>query len=265
MLEPTYHLTQIVKNRDQEPEDFNGPLDVILLLLSKNKIEIRDIQISEILQQYLEYLEEMKRLDLEIASEFITMASQLVLIKTKMLLSEAERQEGLNEMELLIQSLEKRQREEILERLKSTTQWFEQQNDIGRRIFTKSPEPLKKDNTYRYKHKPDDLVTAFMQIRERSEKPLPTRITAFDGIVGKEPYPVEVKSGELLKKLITKGVQRLKALFKGSRSRSEVVATFLSVLELCKTNAVIIEATGLDDYDISCCPAKETEAADIGN
>ena len=96
MNEPTYHLSHVVKSKNAEPEDFTGPLDVILLLLSKNKIEIRDIQISVILEQYLAYLDEMKRMDLEIASEFITMASQLVLIKTKMLLSEAERQEGLS-------------------------------------------------------------------------------------------------------------------------------------------------------------------------
>ena len=117
MNEPTYHLSHVVKSKNSEPEDFTGPLDVILLLLSKNKIEIRDIQISVILEQYLSYLDEMKKMDLEIASEFITMASQLVLIKTKMLLSEAERQEGLSEMELLIQSLEQRQRQEILEKI----------------------------------------------------------------------------------------------------------------------------------------------------
>lgn len=94
-----------------------------------------------ILEQYLAYLDEMKRMDLEIASEFITMASQLVLIKTKMLLSRAERQEGLSEMELLIQSLEQRQRQEILEKLKSPASWLEKRNDIGRNTFVKNPSP----------------------------------------------------------------------------------------------------------------------------
>ena len=78
MLEPHYHLEGIVKTRSEEMEDFEGPLDVIVLLLSKNKIEIQDVSITAILEQYLAYLDEMKRLDIEIASEFITMASHLI-------------------------------------------------------------------------------------------------------------------------------------------------------------------------------------------
>ena len=187
MDEPRYHLGSVVHAKGETLEDFDGPLDVILLLLSKNKIEIRDIQISVILEQYLAYLDEMKRMDLEIASEFITMASQLVLIKTKMLLSEAERQEGLSEMELLIQSLEQRQRQEILEKLKSPASWLEKRNDIGRNTFVKNPEPLRKDNTYRYQHDKDDLRRALFDLQERSRVKLPTPVTAFNGIVGKEP------------------------------------------------------------------------------
>ena len=87
MNEPNYHLEGIVRTRTEEMEDFNGPLDVILLLLSKNKIEIEDVSITAILEQYLAYLDEMKRLDIESASEFITMAAQLMFIKTRMLLS----------------------------------------------------------------------------------------------------------------------------------------------------------------------------------
>ena len=85
MSEPQYHLEGIVHTRTEERADFEGPLDVIFLLLSKNKIEIQDVSITAILEQYLAYLDEMKRLDMEIASEFITMASHLMLIKTKML------------------------------------------------------------------------------------------------------------------------------------------------------------------------------------
>ena len=68
--QPSYHLEGVIRSRD-EMEDFSGPLDLILLLLSKNKIEIRDIQISELLDQYLEYLQLMQDMDLEIASEFV--------------------------------------------------------------------------------------------------------------------------------------------------------------------------------------------------
>lgn len=246
MNEPTYHLSHVIKSKTEEPEDFTGPLDVILLLLSKNKIEIRDIQIALILEQYLEYLDEMKRMDLEIASEFITMASQLVLIKTKMLLSEAERQEGLSEMEKLIASLEQRQRQEIMEKLKEPAKFLESRNDIGLNTFVKNPEPLRRDETYRYQHDKDDLRRALFDLRERSKVQLPAASTAFQGIVGREPYPVEKKAAELLKRLISGGVQRLKSLFRGNRSRSEVVATFLSVLELCKLRSVTVEE---DEHD----------------
>ena len=77
--EPSYHLEGVVHSRD-EMEDFTGPLDLILMLLSKNKIEIRDIQISVLLDQYLEYLHLMQEMDLNIASEFVQMASHLAFI-----------------------------------------------------------------------------------------------------------------------------------------------------------------------------------------
>lgn len=251
MNEPTYHLSHVVKSKTAEPEDFTGPLDVILLLLSKNKIEIRDIQISLILEQYLAYLDEMKRMDLEIASEFITMASQLVLIKTKMLLSEAERQEGLSEMEKLIQSLEQRQRQEIMEKLKAPISYLEGRGDIGCNTFVKNPEPLRRESTYRYQHDKEDLRRALFDLQDRSKNQLTVPVTAFQGIVGKEPYPVEKKAAELLKQLIGRGVQKLKNLFRGNRSRSEVVATFLSVLELCKLRSVVIEEEENHDYRVS--------------
>ena len=114
MTEPQYRLEGIVRTRSEVMEDFEGPLDVIFLLLSKNKIEIQDVSITAILEQYLAYLDEMKRLDIEIASEFITMASHLMLIKTKMLLSAAEQQEAQTELDLLRQSLTDRQRKEVL-------------------------------------------------------------------------------------------------------------------------------------------------------
>ena len=112
MSQPQYRLEGIVHTRSETLEDFEGPLDVIFLLLSKNKIEIQDVSITAILEQYLAYLEEIKRLDMEIASEFITMASHLMLIKTKMLLSAAEQAEAESELDLLRQSLMERKRKE---------------------------------------------------------------------------------------------------------------------------------------------------------
>ena len=86
MDNPSFFLEGVVKDKN-ELQDFEGPLSLILLLLSKNKIEIRDISISDILDQYLEYLGKMQSMDLEIASEFVQMASHLLYIKTRTLLS----------------------------------------------------------------------------------------------------------------------------------------------------------------------------------
>ncbi len=241
MGEPQYRLEGIVHTRSQEMEDFEGPLDVIFTLLSKNKIEIQDVSITAILEQYLAYLEEMKRLDMEIASEFITMASHLMLIKTKMLLSAAEAAEAESELDILRQNLLDRRRKEAMEAIRGAITVLEPRNEIGRCLFTKEPEPLRKDRTYQYKHEPMDLLKALDAIAERSSRQLPPPTMNFKGIVGKEPYPVTRKTGELLKRLLLRGAEKLKNLFKGNRSRSEVVATFISILDMCKNGTVTLE------------------------
>ncbi len=241
MAEPQYRLEGIVHTRSEVMEDFEGPLDVIFLLLSKNKIEIQDVSISAILEQYLAYLDEMKRLDMEIASEFITMASHLMLIKTKMLLSAAEQAEAESELDLLRQSLVERQRKEAMESIRTAISELEPRNEIGRCIFTKDPEPLRREQSYRYQHSPADLLKALENIAERSSRQLPPPTVNFKGIVGKEPYPVTKKAGEVLRQLVLRGVERLKNLFQRNKSRSEVVATFLAILELCRTGSVTLE------------------------
>jgi len=238
---PQYRLEGIVHTRSETMEDFEGPLDVIFLLLSKNKIEIQDVSITAILEQYLNYLEEMKRLDMEIASEFITMASHLMLIKTKMLLSAAEAAEAESELDLLRQSLVDRRRKEAMEQIRLAVSELEPRNEIGRCLFTKEPEPLRRDQGYRYQHDVRDLLKALDTISERNQRQLPPPTMNFRGIVGKEPYPIGRKTGEVLRQLVLRGVERLKNLFKGNKSRSEIVATFLAVLDLCKTNSVTLE------------------------
>jgi len=241
MGEPQYRLEGIVHTRSEMMEDFEGPLDVIFLLLSKNKIEIQDVSITAILEQYLAYLDEMKRLDMEIASEFITMASHLMLIKTKMLLSAAEAAEAQSELDLLRQSLVERQRREAIEQIRLAITVLEPRNEVGRNIFTKQPEPLRRDTTYRYQHPAEDMLRALDEIAERNQRRLPPPTVNFKGIVGKEPYPVSKKAKSVLRTLVLRGIQRLKNLFKGNRSRSEIVATFLAVLDLCKNNSVSLE------------------------
>jgi len=114
MESPVFKLEGIVKEKD-ETTDFEGPLNLILQLLSKDKVEIRDISISSILDQYLAFLDEMAEMDLDIASEFVTMASHLTFIKTKMLLSGNE---DISELEQLISSLEELRRGDVYLQIK---------------------------------------------------------------------------------------------------------------------------------------------------
>ena len=245
MEQPKYKLEGIVRSRTEEREDFEGPLDVIFLLLSKNKIEIQDVSITAILTQYLAYLDEMKRMDMEIASEFIAMASHLMLIKTKMVLSAAEAAEAQSELDELRKSLIERQRKEAIEQIRIAVSYLEPRNDIGRGMFVKQPEPLKRSGTYQYRHPAMDLMRALEEIAERDQRRLPPPTVNFHGIVGKEPYPVTRKATEVIRSLVLRGIQKLKNLFKGNKSRSEVVATFLAILELCKTNSVVLEGDDL--------------------
>ena len=241
MGEPQYRLEGIVRTRTEEMEDFNGPLDVIFLLLSKNKIEIEDVSITAILEQYLSYLDEMKRMDMEVASEFITMASHVMLIKTKMLLSAAEQAEAESELDVLRQSLIERQRKEAIEQIRLAVSFLEPRNEVGRSLFTKDPEPLQREHGYRYQHVLSDLLKALDTISERNQQRLPPPTVNFKGIVGKEPYSISKKTGELMRQLLLRGVEKLKNLFRGNKSRSEIVATFISILDMCKNNTVTLE------------------------
>ena len=241
---PVYHLEHVVRSKE-EMEDFNGPLDLILHLLSKNKMEIKDIQIALILDQYIEWMDRRKEMDLEVASEFVTMAAHLVYIKTRMLLS-IQDEEAASEMEQLIASLEEHQRHENYDRLKQVIPTLDRRYKVGRDYMTRPPEQLPKDRTYRYVHQPEDLVNAMRAVLQRSDGvPEPTE-RAFEGIVGHEPYPVQNKVKEVLTRVLKVGITHFKALFRGSRSRSEIVATFLAVLELCRGHRILLAGTEED-------------------
>ncbi len=258
MNQPTYRLTGVIRTKEELLEDFEGPLDVILLLLSKNKIEISDISITSILEQYLAYLDEMQRMDMEIASEFIIMASHLMQIKTKMLLSYSEQTEAQSEMEALMESLRMRRNAGLRERLQVAVSALERRNELGLGMFVKVPEPFVPDGTYRYQHSPEDLVRAMQAMGERAERRLPPPVSAFAGVVGRPRYPVSKKAAQLLRNLMIQGTSRFRALFGKCRSRSEVVATFLAVLDLCRTRCItLLDGAGEPTVRFEQLPADE--------
>lgn len=253
---PVYKLERVVQSREGM-EDFEGPLDLILFLLGKNKIEIQDIPIALILDQYLDYLALRQKMDLEIASDFIAMAAQLMFIKTRMLLS-LEDAEAQSEMDLLIQSLEERKNSALYLCIQRIVPEMSVMSEFGRSIMTKLPESSEQERVY--VHTPQELWKAYRAAMERGERAVPPPIGSFSHIVSHEPYPVAAKADEILQKLKALGRTSLHRLFRGNHSRSEVVATFVAVLELCKNRK--IQLSDRDD-DVTVLPVENAEDVSV--
>ena len=252
MDNPIFKLEKVVQAKGSEPlEDFEGPLDLILYLLSKNKIEIQDIPIALILDQYQAYLEQRQRMDLEVASEFIAMAAHLVYIKTRMLLN-LEDEEAQSEMDALIRSLEERQRGDTYAKVKVLTEKLGPMGEFGRDIMTRNPEVMERGKIYEYDQQPGDLIIAMQEVADRrGQLDAQPDLKPFDEIVRREPYSVETKAREIFRRLKTGGITRFLLLFRGSRSRSEIVATFMAVLELCRSRIIRL-ASGVNDCTVEC-------------
>lgn len=246
MENPTFKLEGIVKTKN-ELEDFEGPLTLILQMLSKNKIEIKDIQISSLLDQYMEYLEEMKSMDLEIASEFVSMASYLVYIKTKTLLDEDEEN---SELQQLISSLESLKCRDTYALIKQVTDEFGNMYKRGGGLIVKPPEYLPVSKEYTYKHQKEDVLKAIQRVFDRGEAFKAARNVRPFEMPKRIVYSVSEKTEEILNRLRISGVLRASVCFTESRSRTELVATFIAILELCKAGRIAISG-GDEDYIVS--------------
>lgn len=244
MENPNFYLEGIVKEKNQL-QDFEGPLSLILMLLSKNKIEIRDIKIADILDQYLEYLEKMESMDLEVASEFVQMASHLLYIKTRTLLAGDEE---VSELEVLMASLEQLKCRDIFAAVQKVTPELKKASELGLLYYAKLPEPLPKTaREYEYRHEPVDLLKALYGIYSRGGKTPEPDIS--QAVPKRIVYSVRDKSYQILLRL-KEGETTLQALYRDCQSRSEIVATFMSILELCSMGSIHISRTG-DDYALA--------------
>ena len=226
MERPVYHFKGIVKDGAEATKDFVGPLDLILHLLKKNKIAIRDLPLAGILEQ-----------DLAVAGEFIAMASHLMLLKTRMLLSQEDK-EAQAEMAALIASLEARQRHASAQRVRAVLPRLEALWQRGSAGFPKPPENVFFQRVYRYEHKPSDLTRALNAWQARQKLAIPPALAEFQAVVRPEPYRVEDKAAQVLALLEQRGPLRLNEILRTSRSRSEATAAFLALLELCRGGRV---------------------------
>ena len=222
-------------------ENFEGPLDLLLQLIAKNKVNIIDVNLSELIDQYLEQIEHFKREEMEISSEFITMASRLLYIKTVSLLPKHDEAEKLAD-ELKGELIEYQICRKIALELSTMT--------IGFDRFIKKAEDYDFDKTYELEHDAQILIDSYISAVGRGKRRLPPSTAPFTKIVARKIYAVSSKIVFVMRNLMRGGKKKLSSLYGEAKSRSELVATFLAVLELCKANRVELSGDSPEEAEI---------------
>ncbi len=213
-------------------DNFEGPLDLLLHLVKDANIDIFDISIVEITDKYLEYINREDNLNINVSSEYLVMAAELMYLKSKSLLPSTNKEE--NEEDIT--------REKLIDKLleykkyKEMTPEFKRLEEERRKIYIKGPEKAQEytENNYDGEASVEDLVNAFKKFLERKdfEKPLETTITS-------KEYSVKERKSGIRNILRVKGKVYLDELFEKS-DRAYVVVTFLSVLEMVKEKDVLV-------------------------
>lgn len=214
-------------------EIFEGPLDLMLMLIQKHKLNIQDIEISILLDQFLVYLERMTEADIEVTADFLEMASRLILIKSAALLPKEETEKLKQELqgeliELAVCKI-------MAGKLKKSYQ--------GDMIFVRDPIEIEIDSTYRRTHQPEEILLAYSVIAERSRRKAEYEQTPANPPVEKSYVTVFTGIFSILKNLRRQNSVEMKTLYEG-QSRSRKVATFLAVLELSKDGRIVISEDG---------------------
>lgn len=231
-------------------EAFEGPLDLLLTLIKKSKIDIYDIPISEILEQYLAVVAQMENLDLEQASEFLVLAATLLQIKSKMLLPKDEEEESEEDprAELVRRLVEYR-------KIKESLEFFREHENEGNKMFFKIPDVIERPKApINYSQLTiENLIEAYKNSYTKMERKMPPPKRSFSGIVGHEKVSVREKVRGIWDKLLRKGKMIFKDIFKGIKSKPEAVAAFLAVLEMIKMNKIAVEGCGekSDGYTVT--------------
>lgn len=218
--------------------DFEGPLDLLLHLIKESKMNIYDIEIHEIINQYINFINSMKEKNIIIASEYLVMASELLNLKSRMLLNQNVVTE--EESDLSINSVEDLQNKLVqYEKYKKVTDDFKRLEEKRNEIFTKEPSTLNEyiDDEIKVNENTtvNDLLNAFALFleRQRLDKPINTRII-------RKEYSVEKRSKDILNFLNSKKKVTFRELF-DIESKDYIIVTFLSILELTKKEEITIK------------------------
>ena len=221
-------------------EAYEGPLDLLLALIAKNKMNIADIKIAVIFDQYMEYVENMEIEDMEVAGDFIRMASELMLIKSKMLVP---KQDEDPREELVRTLMEYKAAKEAAEKLSVLEKEY-----FGR--FEKDSDEIVIDKT-----KLDDMdisllseamTRILMKISDKRELEKTKPIESINPIIKKQIVPVSERIVHIMRVMIKKKRMNFEELFDDAKTRSGIVATFYAVLELLKSGRVEIDREASD-------------------
>ena len=215
-------------------DQFEGPLDLLLTLIQKNKVSITDIPISLICDQYVEYIAEAQKLDMDIAAEFIVMASELMLIKSRMLLPRDEDNEDDPREALTDALLRYQQAKEAAAKLSPLYAYYS-----GRMV--KDTDEISVDKTYVQDQDVTSLCAAIRRIIAYNNALERAATTSFTPMISKPVIPVEIKIVSILKTIERKGIATLEDLVIGEVMLPDLIASFLGVLELVKIRKLLVE------------------------
>lgn len=220
-------------------EKFEGPLDLLLHLISKHKLNIHDIEIASLLEQYFIYIDGLNHQDFELAGDFLEMAARLIYIKTVSLLPKP------NEAEILKKELEGTLIEYSLCKQAAGVL---RKKYIGSEIFVRKQIVIEVDKSYNRFHDADILLEAYSGISAKTRNNAPLKASFFQPIVSKKIVSVTSKIIYVLKKLYGYGTFEMDKLYEGMTDRSERVATFLAILELTKSGRVTLSDDNSEIY-----------------
>ena len=225
----------MIENLTYRLDQFEGPLDLLLTLISKNKVSITDIPIALICDQYIEYIEEAQKMDPDIASEFIVMASELMLIKSKMLLPHEEGNENDPRREIADALLLYQQAKLVAQELKPRYDEYS-----GR--YVKGTDEIPPERGLPLNLNPNMLVKALESVLKRIKVAEAQRKPSelVNPLIKHKVISVEEKIEEMCFILENCGEASLFDLLKDSESRAELVARFMGVLELIKLRRILI-------------------------
>lgn len=216
---------------------FEGPLDLLLNLIAKNKLNIYDIPIVELLEQYMAQIHEMQAADMDVASEFLEMAARLVHIKSVSLLPKKEEEAALKQ-ELTGQLLEYQQCKEAAMRLRER---------FSLDSIVRAQADIPADLTYKRHHKPQELLSAYLSMLGKKKPPEPQKPEdTISKLITRRVVSVASQIVFVLRSLWKKRHVSLKELFRGKNDPSERVAAFLAVLELVKDKRLRVDGDGED-------------------